>query len=57
MHIEINMPSITVQGSADSDTVESMKEMLNRAVRELERKMPDIINSYQHRQRRVSLAT
>lgn len=57
VHIEINMPSITVQGSADSDTVESMKEMLNRAVRELERKMPDIINSYQHRQRRVSLAT
>lgn len=57
VHIEINMPSITVQGSADRDTVESMKEMLNRAVRELERKMPDIINSYQHRQRRVSLAT
>lgn len=57
VHVEINMPSITVQGSADSDTVESMKEMLNRAVRELERKMPDIINSYQHRQRRVSLAT
>ena len=53
----LEMPSITIQGNADRSTVSGIEDALAKAVRDLERRIPDIINSYQHRQRRVSLAT
>lgn len=57
VQVEINMPAITIQGNADGNTVANIEAVVARAVRDLERRIPDIMKANSHNERRTSLAT
>ncbi len=57
VHIEINMPAITIQGNADSGTAANINAVIAQAIRDLERRLPAILKANEHNQRRTSLAT
>lgn len=57
VQVEINMPAITIQGNADGNTVANIEAVIARAVRDLERRIPDIMKANSHNERRTSLAT
>ena len=60
--ISVNFnPQITIQGNASEETVAQMENALSQMkaelMREFERRLPSMMNSYNHNQRRRSLAT